>query len=112
MTKTSEIKFNITLDENKVTEQINWSAADGGVENEEAGAILLSVWSPKSQDTLRIDLWQKEFMMDDMKKFIHQTLLSLADTLERATGEEEMAEDLRDFSRYYGEKLGLLKPKG
>lgn len=110
MSKTSDIIFRVTLDENRVPERITWSATDGGVNNEEAGAILLSVWSPETQDTLRIDLWKKEFPMDEMKKFIHQTLVSLADTLERSTNEENMAEDLRDFTRHYAEKFDLLKP--
>jgi len=32
----------------------------------------------------------------------------MADTLQRATGETLMAETMRDFGQYYGEKLGLI----
>jgi hypothetical protein len=40
----SEIKFLVELDENRVPEKLLWSAKDGGVDLEEAKAIMLSVW--------------------------------------------------------------------
>lgn len=103
----SDIHLSITLDENKVPETIHWTAADGGVTNEPAKAMLLSLWDARSKDTLRIDLWTKDMEMDDMKRFFHQTLLSLADSYARATDESEMAEDFRDFARYFAEQQKL-----
>ena len=100
----SEIRLDIQLDENKVPESIHWTAEDGGVVNDPAQAILLSVWDDRTQDTLRIDLWTKEMGIDNMKRFYHQTLLSMADSYQRATDEKEMADDLRDFARYFAEK--------
>jgi gliding motility-associated protein GldC len=111
MTKRTDIALRIDLDENKVPETIFWDAPDGGVKNEEASAVFLSIWDPKAKDTLRIDLWTKEMPIDDMKRFLHQTLLSMADTLERATNQDEMAIDMRDFAKYYAEKLELIKKK-
>ena len=35
----SEIKFKVGLDENKVPEEISWSAKEGGINNEETKAI-------------------------------------------------------------------------
>jgi len=36
----------------------------------------------------------------------------MADTLQRSTGETLMAETMRDFGHYYGEKLGIVaEPK-
>jgi hypothetical protein len=46
-----------------------------------------------------------------MKMFIHQNILLMADTLQRATGEDKMAEMMRDFGQYYAEKLDLLPPE-
>ena len=48
-------------------------------------------------------------MVDEMKIFIHQTLLSMANTLERATQEDKMAADLRDFCHHFADKLELKK---
>ncbi|MEN8139142.1 MAG: gliding motility protein GldC [Bacteroidota bacterium] len=105
----SKITLEVEMDTNKVPEKMYWSAPDGGVDKTESLAFLLSVWDKKSEDTLRIDLWTKEMKIDDMKRFFHQTLVSMADTLERATNEDKMAGDLRDFSDYFAEKLELVK---
>ena len=48
----SKIVLNVELDENRVPEKLNWSAQDGAVNNEEAKAVMLSVWDSKSQETL------------------------------------------------------------
>ena len=106
-TKTSEINFIIGLDENQVPENIAWSAKDGGVEQEETKAIMLSVWDSKAKESMRIDLWTKDMPVDEMKIFYHQTLVSMADTFQRATGDEKMADTMRDFCEYFAEKLEL-----
>lgn len=107
----SEIKINVELDANKVPENITWEARDGGVEKDPAKAVMLSIWDDRAKDTLRIDLWTKDMLMDDMKKFYHQTFLSMADSFQRATNEENLAEDMRDFARYFAEKLDLIQKK-
>ena len=106
---TSEIKFNIELDENRVPEKLSWSAKDGGVDAEQAKAILLSIWDSKAQETLRIDLWTKDMPVDEMKLFFHQTLVAMSDTFLRATGDEKMSETMKDFCDYFAEKLELTK---
>ena len=53
---TSEITLTVGLDENRVPETLNWSAQDGGVDNEQAKAMLLSVWDSKNKESLKIDL--------------------------------------------------------
>ena len=108
-TITSEIKFLVELDENRVPEKLTWTAQDGGVGLEEAKAMLLSVWDAKTKETLRIDLWTKEMPVDEMKLFFHQTLVAMADTFQRATQDETMANTMRDFCDYFAEKLELIK---
>lgn len=103
----SEIKFNVELDENRVPEKLTWSAQDGGIDNEEAKALLLSIWDSNAQETLRIDLWTKDMPVDEMKKFFHQTLVAMADTFQRATDDEKMADTMRDFCDYFAEKMEL-----
>ena len=105
--KQSEIRFLVELDENRVPEKLAWSAKDGGVELDETKAILLSIWDSKAQETLRIDLWTKEMPVDEMKLFFHQTLVAMADTFQRATNDEKMADTMRDFCSYFAEKLEL-----
>ena len=38
---TSKIEFTVELDENKIPENISWTAEDGGIENESSKAIML-----------------------------------------------------------------------
>lgn len=111
MKKQSEIILRVGLDENKVPEKIHWDADDNNVRNREAKAIVLSVWDPAEQNSLRIDLWTKEMTVDEMKQFIHQNIMLMADMLQRATGEDKMAETMRDFGQYYAEKLQLQPPE-
>lgn len=106
---TSQINITVNLDENKVPVDLFWSAQDGGVAEEQAKALLLSIWDPKSKETLKIDLWTKDMPLDDMKIFFHQTLLSMSDTFLRATDDEKMAATMRDFCEYFAEKLELKK---
>ncbi|NQV75762.1 MAG: gliding motility protein GldC [Bacteroidetes bacterium] len=106
---TSEIKINVTLDENKIPETIHWSAEDGGVKNQVTKAVLLSVWDHKTKESLRIDLWTKDMPLDEMKIFFHQTLSAMTDTFERATNDDKMSATMRDFCDYFAEKLELKK---
>ena len=108
-TITSEIKFTVELDENRVPEKLMWTAQDGGVQLEEAKAMLLSIWDSNAKETLRIDLWTKDMPVDEMKIFFHQTLVSMAETFMRATHDEKMADTMKDFCDYFAEKLELTK---
>ncbi|HKK11318.1 MAG TPA: gliding motility protein GldC [Flavobacteriaceae bacterium] len=109
MTKntTSKIELVVELDENRVPEKLNWTAEDGGATNEEAKALMLSVWNSKQKETLRIDLWTKDMPIDEMKQFFHQTLLAMSDTFNKATQDEKMTATMKDFCDYFAEKMEL-----
>ncbi|TNF72307.1 MAG: gliding motility protein GldC [Bacteroidetes bacterium] len=111
-THTSEITLRVTLDENRVPEQLTWSAQDGGIENEEAKAMLLSVWDHKNKESLKIDLWTKDMPLEEMKIFFHQSLVALSDTFMKATQDEKMTATMKDFCEFFAEKLELkgMKP--
>ena len=106
---TSEIKLNIGLDENKIPENIKWTAEDGGITNEVTKAVMLSVWDSTKKESLRIDLWTKDMPVDEMKIFFHQTLSAMADTFQRATNDDRMSDTMRDFCDYFAEKLELKR---
>ena len=108
--KQSEIKITVGLDENKIPETITWDATDGGVTNEEAKALMMGVWDDKNSECLRIDLWTKDMLMDDMKRMYHQTFISMADGYERDTADTAFTADIRDFARSSGEKSGIIEP--
>ena len=103
----SEITLRVGFDDNRVPERVSWSAQDGGIDNEEAKAMLLSVWDSKNQESLKIDLWTKDMPVDEMKTFFHQTLVSLSETFMKATQDEKMTATMKDFCDYFAEKLDL-----
>ena len=105
----SKIELNVALDENKIPESLSWTAEDGGISNEEAKAIMLSVWDSKAKESLRIDLWTKDMPVDEMKMFFHQTLVAMSDTFYRASQDEKMPATMKDFCDYFAEKLNLMK---
>lgn len=105
--KQSEIKFTVTLDDNKMPAKIDWSASDTKTEST-SKAVMIALWDTKEKNTLRIDLWTKDMMVDEMKQFYHQNMLSMADSFERATGEVEAAKAMRNFAQEFGERMNLV----
>ena len=108
ITKTSEIKVQIGLNANNLPIRMKWTATDGNVDNQEARAMLLSLWDPNEKNTMKIDLWTKDMSVEEMKQFFHQTLLTLSDTFEKATGEHKICEDLRDYCYHFADKMDIL----
>lgn len=105
--KKTEITFNIELDENHVPEKIQWNTSDTN-EGGECQAALMSIWDAAQGNSLKIDLWTKKMTVDDMNIFFHQNLLSMADTFHRATGNQELSNQMKEFARYFGEETRIL----
>ena len=106
--KTSKVSVEVGLNSNNLPVKMKWTAPDGGMENAPAKAMLLSLWDPTQNNTMKIDLWTKDMSVEEMKQFFHQTLLTMADTFERATGEQKICEDLRDHCYHFAEKMEIL----
>ncbi|HNB80695.1 MAG TPA: gliding motility protein GldC [Chitinophagaceae bacterium] len=106
MNQTSTIHLDVQLDESKVPEKIFWQAAEGGVyKPTEAKAFMLSIWDLEENAALRIDLWTKKMMVDEMDSFFFQTLMTMADTYERATHQKEIADEVKAFAQALRKKM-------
>ena len=105
--KKTQITIDIELDENHIPEKMTWNAQDGGIEKEDTKATMVSVWDDKKMEALRIDLWTKEMPVDQMKMFIHQILISLGSTYERATGEEDVAAWIEEMAEEFAKKAAI-----
>lgn len=103
--RTSDIHLQVTTDENKVPISIRWSASDAGISQAEAKAFALSVWNGK--EALSIDLWDKDMTVDEMKVFVCQSMMTLADALERATQDARAAGAIRGFTSELAERIGV-----
>lgn len=111
--KKSAIHFDITVDNDFIPHTIEWQATDSGVEGKKnCHATLLSLWDPAEKATLRINLWTKDMLVDDMKRFFYENFATMADTYMRATNDAELSKMIRDFAKEFGDKAGLFaKPK-
>jgi gliding motility-associated protein GldC len=102
----SNININVSLDGNRMPEKISWSASDSTAdEKREAKAMLLGFWDGADKSALRIDLWTKEMMIDEMADFFYQTMMSMADTYHRATRHPELVEDMKRFAQEFHTKF-------
>jgi len=107
----STITVDITLDANKIPQQIAWNASSSSAEDaQHAKAMMLAFWDGQEKSALRIDLWTKEMMVDEMGDFFYQTLMTMADTYSRATKQTPLVEDIKKFAaEFYKKSRELLE---
>lgn len=103
---TSTITIDVHLDPEKVPQQISWKASDSNAEMaQKAKAMLVSFWDGADKSAMRIDLWTKEMMVDEMADFFYQTLMTMADTYQRATKNTEMSDEMKAFAKKFYQKF-------
>ena len=104
--KQSSINIDVLLDEGKIPSTIQWTASDSTANTpNQAKAMMLAFWDGSDKTALRIDLWTKEMMMDEMADFFYQTLMTMADTYKRATQNEELTSDMKKFAKDFYNKF-------
>ena len=102
----STITIDVELDESRVPQTIAWQATESGMQQpQKARAMMLSFWDHTDKSALRIDLWTKDMMVDEMADFFYQTLMTMADTYDRATKHAEMVEDMKKFAHEFYHKF-------
>lgn len=102
----STISIDVHLDNDKVPEQINWKADNSSAEaQQKAKAMMLSFWDGADKSALRIDLWTKDMMVDEMADFFYQTFMGMADSYNRATHNEELVNDIKTFAKNFYKKF-------
>ena len=110
--KTSTISIDVQLNDEKVPEAIYWRASDSTIADmQKAKALMLAFWDSAEKTALRIDLWTKDMMVDEMTDFFYQTFMTMADTYGRATQHEELVEHMKKFAHefYHQSKEKQLK---
>lgn len=100
------------MDEGRVPESISWSASDTTLERaQKAKAMMLSFWDGSEKTALRIDLWTKDMMVDEMADFFYQTMMTMADSYGRATKQDETVEEMKKFAKAFYNKFKTLQLK-
>lgn len=112
--QTSTINIDIALDKDKIPQGISWSASQSSAEEkQEAKAMMISFWDGKERSAMRIDLWTKEMMVDEMADFYYQTLMTMADTFDRATHNTQLVGEMKTFAKdFYAKFRKSLEDSG
>ena len=101
----STITIKVKLDENKIPQQIEWNATGTTTQHtQQAKGLMLAFWDGAEKTAMRIDLWTKEMMVDEMTDFFYQTFMTMADTYNRATQHEEIVEEMKKFAHEFYHK--------
>jgi gliding motility-associated protein GldC len=102
----STITIDVHLDNDKVPQQISWQATDSSAAMaQQAKAMLISFWDGADKSAMRIDLWTKDMMVDEMADFYYQTMMTMADTLNRATGQQALVDDMKNAAKDFIKKF-------
>ncbi len=102
----SNISIDVYLDDQKVPEQIKWKASDSNADMEQvAKAMMVAFWDGADKSALRIDLWTKDMMVDEMADFYYQLLMTMADTFNRATNQPELSAEMKEFAKGFMAKF-------
>jgi gliding motility-associated protein GldC len=102
----SKITIDVTLDDTRVPESISWHATDNVAGSaQKAKGMILSFWDGTEKTALRVDLWTKEMMVDEMADFFYQTIMTMADTYDRATHQHELVNEMKTFAKGFYEKF-------
>jgi len=106
----TEIKINVTLDENSVPDAISWASQDDKtVQEHESKAMMLALFEKDSKETVKIDLWTKDMQMVEMDRFFFQTMKSMADTYFKATKNNMLASRMQEFAMYFAEETKIIE---
>ena len=90
-------------------EDITWDATDSSKKKNKAKAVIISIWDGVDKTSLKIDLWTKEMMAEEMKFFTFQILDSLSATYKKSVGDEKIANEIKNFAKHIGKISNVLK---
>ncbi len=102
----SNININVQLDAEKVPQNIKWSASGSTAEEpQNAKAMFLAFWDGADKTALRIDLWTKDMMTDEMADFFYQVFFTMGDTFQRATRRKDLSDEIKKFANDFHKKF-------
>ena len=86
------------------------NSSDKQADNVHLKSLMIAGWDESTKETLRVDLWTKDMMVNEMFIMYHQTLMSMADTLSKSTGQDKLAEALKDYCNFFAQETNIIEP--
>ena len=102
------LKFEVEIDENNLPNNIKMIGEETKNNAIMLKALMVAAWDASKKETLRVDIWTKDMPVNDMFILYHQNLMGMATSLEKSTGEEKLAQALRDYCSFFAEKTKIL----
>ena len=102
------LKFEVELDENNLPENIQMVGHQLDKDEVNLKALMIAAWDAQKKETLRVDIWTKDMPVHDMFILYHQNMMGMATSLDKSTGEGELAEALRDYCAFFAEKTKII----
>ena len=66
---------------------------------------MLAFWDGTDKTAMRIDLWTKDMMVDEMADFFYQTFMTMVETYQRATQDQALVSDMKQFAKDFYSKF-------
>tara|TARA_Y100000768_G_scaffold182097_1_gene136413 strand:+ start:192 stop:515 length:324 start_codon:yes stop_codon:yes gene_type:complete len=102
------LKFEVELDENNLPNSIKMLEEKASNSSIDLKALMISAWDAKRKETLRVDIWTKDMPVNDMFIMYHQNMIGMATSLEKSTGQNKLANALRDYCDFFAKETKIL----
>ena len=107
----SKLTFDLELDDNNIPKKIIMNSSDSQAEDVLLKSLMIAAWDQKTKETLMVPLWTKDMMVNEMFIMFHQTLMSMANTLSKSTGQDKLAGALRDYCEFFAQETKIIESK-
>lgn len=91
------INFQLIFDEHKIPAKIEWLASNDVPETIELKSLFVAGWEKETKSTATFSIWTKEMRIDEMQQLFIQSLLTMANSFENATGDKKIVEQMKEF---------------
>ena len=102
------LKFEVELDENNLPNSIKMLEEKASKSSIDLRALMIAGWDAKRKETLRVDIWTKDMPVNDMFIMYHQNMMGMATSLEKSTGQNKLANALRDYCDFFAKETKIL----
>ena len=102
------LKFEVELDENNLPNSIKMLEEKASNSSIDLKALMIAAWDAKRKETLRVDIWTKDMPVNDMFIMYHQNMMGMATSLEKSTGQNKLANALRDYCEFFAKETKIL----
>ena len=102
------LKFEVELDENNLPNSIKMLEEKASNSSIDLKALMIAAWDAKRKETLRVDIWTKDMPVNDMFIMYHQNMMGMATSLEKSTGQNKLANALRDYCDFFAKETKIL----